>query len=293
MPSSDEDVRDDDETNLTNQSGDSVLDTDGDKPGDSLTTSEKSDPRAAFHEQFSEKRPSTVSDEEDPENANDEETQEVEDDSANDELTDIDDNDAVDDSAVEDDQTEETEDENDDDEDVDLGIDFDDIEGLEDDDEVDTEEFNPRQDLDRKVWKSTPPEAQQLITKFRRNYKKQIQKNEKDKPFTEFSRNLLDDASKVGMETDDLMTYIDIGLKAHQGDPKAVELLGSRMVQHGFQPAGPAVDLSTVETFLKEQITALEMDRSVAVELMTLVDKAVGKRAEAKAPAQRQSPAQR
>ena len=53
MSDSDDDVRDDDET-LENKSGDAAKEADGDKPGDSLTTSEISDPRKAFMDQFSE-----------------------------------------------------------------------------------------------------------------------------------------------------------------------------------------------------------------------------------------------
>lgn len=273
MADSDDDVRDDDDTILDNQSGDAAKEADGDKPGDSLTTSETSDPRKTFMDQYStEEKPSGESDEEIEANVDDEDEQK--DDVSADELPD---DDAAEDSAGDEDQIDDDSDDDDEDED-DLGID---LSGILDEDEDVADEFDPRQDLNKKIWKSTPKEAQQLITKFRRNYKKQIHQAETEKPFADWSRSLLTDATNAGMNTDDLMTFIDLGLRAHQGHPEAIEVLGHRMVEHGYAPAAPAPNLSGIQDYLKTQVDSLEMDREVAVKVMELVNGSVGKTSEA------------
>jgi hypothetical protein len=257
--STDEDIiRDDDEDLLNTQLGDDAAsDADGTDPGDSLK-SKTSDPRQAFKDQF-------TSDEtvEEVTEADDEDEGTQEEDVPASELP----------AKV----VEVPKEEENDDEDVDdLGIDFDGIAGVEEEDADDGKPFDPRQDLDKKVWKSTPKEAQQLITTFRRNYKKQVQQVEADKPYAAWTKNLLKDAASVGMNNEDLMAYIDLGLKAHQGQTEAIHALGSRMVQHGYQPAAREVDLSGVSEYLKQQVDSLEMDRDIAVGLMDLVKKTVG-----------------
>ncbi len=270
MSDSDDDVRSDDET-LENKSGDAAKEADGDKPGDSLTTSETSDPRKAFMDQFTDTEVPPKGSEEDTEANADDDEGEPEDDVSASEL--LDDDKTVDEETADEDQQE---DEEEDDEDIDdLGVDLDGIEGIDEDEDLE-DEFNPRQDLNKKTWKATPKEAQQLITKFRRNYKKQQHHAETEKPFADWSRTLLTDAANAGMQTDDLMTFIDIGMRAHQGHPEAIEALGSRMVQNGYKPNVPTPDLSGVQDYLKTQVDSLEMDRDVAVKVLELVNGSVG-----------------
>ena len=250
-------IRDDEEVLLENELGDEAAsDADGKKPGDSLT-SEESDPRQAFKAQF-------TSDETVEETEEDDEDEGSQEDKVS--AAELPEDEAVDEEV--DAELEEEEEEGD------LGIDFDGIAGVEEEVEEDTN-FDPRQDLDKKVWKTTPKEAQQLITRFRRNYKKQVQTVEAEKPYADWTKNLLKDAARVGMDNEDLMAYIDLGLKAHQGQTEAIHALGSRMVQHGYT-ATREVDLSDVTNYLKQQVDALEMDRDVAVGLMDLVKKTVG-----------------
>jgi len=271
MLDSEDDVRDDDEAIINDMSGDAAEDADGDKPGDSLKTSETSDPRKAFMDQFTTDAaiPEKEETEEEEDEANDDSEDDQKDDvSASDETPE----DEAEDSTSDDDE-EKPEDEDDDD--IDIGVTFDDIEGVEDDEPVD-DSFDPRQDLNKKVWKSTPKEAQQLITNFRRNYKHLQKETEKQKPFADWTRNLLTDAHTAGMETQDLMAYIDLGLRAHRGNPEAIAALGSRMVQHGYNPGHESPDLSPVQDYLKQQVDALEIDREVATKVLALVNGSVG-----------------
>ena len=251
-------IRDDEEVLLENELGDEAAsDADGKKPGDSLT-SEKSDPRQAFKDQFTSDEPVEETEEDDEdEGSQEDKVPAVE----------------LPEEAVDEEVEAKPKDEEDDE--GDLGIDFDGIAGVEEDVEDDVD-FDPRQDLDKKVWKTTPKEAQQLITRFRRNYKKQVQTVEAEKPYADWTKNLLKDAARVGMDNEDLMAYIDLGLKAHQGQTEAIHALGSRMVQHGYQPAAREVDTSEVTNYLKQQVDSLEMDRDVAIGLMELVNKIVG-----------------
>lgn len=271
MPDSDDDVRDDDETILDNQSGEATEDGSGDEPGDSLTTSETSDPRKAFMEQYAADEP--LEDSDDEAAASDDSEDEQEDDVSADDETPEDD--ADDSTSGDDEDTVENEDE-DDETDVDIGVDLDDIEGVDDDEENVDEAFDHRQDLSKQVWTSTPKEAQQLITQFRRNYKHQQKQLESEKPYAAFTRDLLKDAATVGMQSDDLMAYIDLGLKAHQGHAEAIQALGSRMVQHGYQPALEKPDLSPVQDYLKQQVDSLELDREVATKILSLVNESAG-----------------
>lgn len=280
MPSDDDDLREiEDSQNLP---GNTVEATDEDSGG-SLTTDEGNDPRKAFLDQFTDDNSTPVEDSD--EEVEDDENSE-EDDDTNVEPQDGDDSD---DTKESDEQTDIDSDDDEDEDDEDLGIDFSDLDLNKDDDEEGDPEFDPRSEVSKKVWKSTPKEAQQLITSHRRHAKRLERDAKADKPFADWSRNLLNDAKKANTNTEEVQNLIEQGFRLNvakqQGRPdlEAAEYFGQIALNNGFrfEVEQPEVDLTGVQSFLQEQITEEFLDIELAKSIMKQIQSATGKHSEA------------
>jgi hypothetical protein len=233
---------------------------------DSSLTSDKEetdDPRSRFMEQFATDGDEQAS--EDPEE---------------DDGQDEDDGQEPEDQEEDDGQEPESEEgEEPDSDEVDIGVDLSGIEGLEEEEEL-PDEFDPTASLPSKLWKSLPQDAKTHIARSRSFIKRQKKQLQALEPQAKWTTTVLQSAEKAGVTNDELVGWLDLGFRAQQGDPKAIQTLGNMAQQGGYTPEVEP-DTSELQAYLKDEVEEFNLTQDQAKAILARVKpKAKEKRAE-------------
>lgn len=251
---------------------DSASDADG-VAGSSLTTDQSnSDPRKAFLDQFTKDPEDLGKDDEEPKDDEEEDTkvESAEGKKPKDKPKtdpDLEDDDDLDD-------------EDDDDEEIDIGVDLSDLElDADDEDDEGADDFNPRTDLPKKVWKATPKEAQELISAHRKHAKRLEKRIEQDSEYADWSKTLFRDAEKSHTPKPQLMGLIEAGMRlnaaaaAGRKDTETAKIFGEVALANGFnfELEIPEPDLSPIMKVLQDKIDDGELPIETAQDILRSV----------------------
>jgi hypothetical protein len=253
---------------------------------DSLTPSDTVDPdtnpRDAFHSEFSEKPEPMAPDGEEPEEADGEEPEEAD----GEEPDDAEPDDAEPDDAEPDDA------EPGDDEATDLS----DLVEAPEDDGI-PEDYNPKKGLPSREWKKLPKSTQEFITRNQKYTKRLLREKEAAEPVTNWAQHVLENAKRARMTPEALSEWVDLGLRMQTGEAEAATAVLERAKALGVALTAPAqapaqaLKLDPVVDHLNAMVTDLALSREEAREIIQKIKQAVPAPEDAGTPAPAAPPA--
>ena len=141
-----------------------------------------------------------------------------------------------------------------------------------DEEEEVPDDFDFKQGLAPKVWKSLPDEARELIDNQRRAGKRLAKEAEENKTYVDWSKATFDRAKEVGAQPADVETWMDLTFRMEQGDTEARDMLGNQLVKAGYVPQVGMPDLEPIKAFIKKQADELDFAPEQAKELLGMLD---------------------